>query len=135
MALGDSSFDFDLDKDTETFGPTNTYLITSLLSALSLKHKLTDCSDQYWHIENGLNVVDHDFPILEVLVIGACIQLPIDGSEIVPEGKPFFQSADEVATKLRTQKSLRTVKNLNALKVLEVGRSFMQYETCGSFFM
>ena len=91
---------FQLNKDTETFGPSNTYLIASLLSGLSFKHKLSECSDQYGHIKSGLNIVDHNLPISEVLVVGACIQLFINGSEIVPEGKPFIQSTDEVATKL-----------------------------------
>lgn len=35
---------FERNKRTETFGPTNTYLINSLLSGLSLKHRLTNCS-------------------------------------------------------------------------------------------
>lgn len=120
---------FEWNKDIETFGPTNTYLITSLQSGLSLKHKLTECSDQYGEIQTALNVVDHNSPFSEVQVIGACIQLLINGSEIVPGGEPFIQSAEEVATKLKTQKSLGTVKNSDARRVLKVGQSFMQYET------
>ena len=111
--------------DTKAFGPTNTFLITSLLSGLSLKYKLTDSSDQYGNIQDGLNVVDHNSPTSEVPVIGACIQLLIYGSGIVPT-KPFIQSADEVANKLKTQKSMGTVKNPNALKVLEVRQLFVQ---------
>ena len=130
--LADHRFGFD--KVTGDFGPTNTFSITGL----SLKYKLTDCSDQFWFIECGLNVIDRNMPTSEVLVNGACIQLLIYGSEIVPIDKPFIQSANEVVTKPKTQKSSRTdwtVKNPNALIILEVGQLFMQYKTWAHFFI
>ena len=57
------------DKDNETFGPTNTYLINSLLSGISFKYSLTSSRTQYSYIEDGLNV-DHDSSICQLLLIG-----------------------------------------------------------------
>ena len=107
------------DKDNKTFGPTNTYLINSLLSGISFKYNLTLSRTQYSYIEDGLNV-DHASPICQLLLIGACIQLLTNGSKIVPTGKPFIRSADEVATKLRFQRSVGRIKEPNALRLLDV---------------
>ncbi|KAF9473538.1 hypothetical protein BDN70DRAFT_899681 [Pholiota conissans] len=56
----------------------------------------------------------------EVLVTAACIQLLIGGSELIKYSTSYFKSADEVSTKLKTQKASGAVKNLNALKLLEL---------------
>jgi hypothetical protein len=130
--VGYHSDGFVLNKDNETFGPTNTYLIASLLSGLSLKHNLTCFSDQFTTIEDGLNIIDNTLPNSEVLVIGTCIQLLTAGSEIVQIpglSESYLQLIQSAARKLETQKSLGTVKNCNALEVLEVGQLLMQYES------
>jgi len=117
---------FDFDKDNRTFGPTNTYLVNCLLSGLSLKYNLTSSTDQYGEIRKGLNTHGNS-STSELLVIGACIQLLTNGSGIVPTGKPFIHSANEVATKLRSQQSAGRVKESKALELLEVCRLLMQY--------
>ena len=115
------------DKDNKTFGPTNTYLINSLLSGLSFKYNLTLSPTQYSYIEDGLNV-DNNSSIGQLLLIGACIQLLTNGSRIVPTGEPFIRSANEVATKLRFQQSVGRINDLNALKLLDVCQILMQYK-------
>jgi hypothetical protein len=115
---------FDFDKDNKTFGPTNTYLVNCLLSGLSFKYNLTSSTDQYGEIRKGLNTHSSSSTDSELLVIGACIQLLTNGSGIVPTGQPFIHSANEVATKLRSQQSAGRVKEPNALKLLEVCRLF-----------
>ena len=116
-------FDFDSDKDSRTFGPTNLYLIACLLSGLSFKYNLTSSKDQYGEIRRGLHA--HDISSTsELLVIGACIQLLTSGSKIVPTGKPFIHSADEVAVQLKLQRYAGRVKESNAVKLLEVCQLF-----------
>lgn len=117
-----------LDMDSEKareFGPTNTFLIHSLLSGLSFKNNLTSSSDQNANIMKGLDARD-DSPASEILVTGACIQLLTGGSRIVSLLNSYIQSPEEVATKLRMQQAAGTVKNVNAVKLLEVGRPFAQ---------
>ena len=116
-----------LDKHNKTFGPTNTYLINSLLSGVWFKYNLTSSRMQYSNIEDGL-IVNHDLSIRQLLLIGACIQLLTNGSKIVPTGEPFIRSADEVATKLKSQRSAGRIKGLNALKLLDVCRLLIQYK-------
>ena len=114
------------DKNNKAFGPTNTYLINSLLSGLSFKYNLTSSPTQYPYIEDGLNV-DNNSPIGQLLLIGACMQLLINGSKIVPTGKPFIRSTNEVTTKLKSQQSVGRIKDSNALKLLDVCQSLMRY--------
>jgi len=102
---------FELDNN---FGPTNSYLITSLLSGLSFKYNLTTSPDQYGNIQDGLDAHNS-----QVLVIGACIQLLTNGSRIIPSATSYIQSADQVVTKLKAQQSAGTVKDSNALKILQ----------------
>ena len=115
------------DKHNKSFGPTNTYLINSLLSGVSFKYNLSSSRMQYSNVEDGLNV-NFDLSIRQLLLIGACIQLLTNGSKIVPIGEPFIHSADEVATKLKSQRSAGKIKGLNALKLLDVCRLLIQYK-------
>jgi len=105
-------FGFDF-KDKKSFGPANTYLITSLLSGLteSFKYNLSSSPVQYSYIEDGLNAFDNS-SICELLLIGAsgCIQMLTNGSYIIPTAKPFIQCANEVALKLKFQKSTGKLK-------------------------
>ena len=117
---------FYLDDDDNTLSPTNTYLIDCLLSGLSSKHNLSSSHDQYFEVRDGLDC-HGDSSIYELWVIGACIQLLTIGSKIVSE-KMFNYAANEVATKLRSQQSAGTVKELNAQKLLEVCQLFLRYE-------
>jgi hypothetical protein len=103
--------------------PTNTFLLTSLLSGLSIKYDLTESPDQYGTLWQGLNANDSNSSISELRVIGACIQLLTSGSIIIRSSDEYTQSADEVVTKLKAQKSRETVKNSNALQLLEVCQS------------
>ncbi|KAF9483736.1 hypothetical protein BDN70DRAFT_918142 [Pholiota conissans] len=109
----------EVDDDTKTLGPSNTFLTGSLLSGLSFKYQLTSCSDQYGAILDALDV-NPSSPTTEVLVTGACIQLLTAGSEIIQHSTSYFKSADEVATKLKAQKTAGAVKDANALKLLEL---------------
>jgi hypothetical protein len=115
------------DKDNQTFGPTNTYLINSLLSGLSFKYNLTLSPTQYSYIEDGLNVHNNS-SICQLLLIGACIQLLTNGSRIIPTGKPFISSTNEVALKLKFQRSVDRINDLNALKLLDVCQLLMRYK-------
>jgi hypothetical protein len=118
------SWCFHLDDDS--ICPTNTYLVTCLLSGLTLKHNLSSSHHQYYEVRYGIDC--HGDPSLcELWVIGACIQLLTIGSKIVSE-KIFNYSASEVATKLRSQQSASTVKEFNARKLLEVCQLFLHYE-------
>ena len=114
-------------NDNENFVPTNTFLLTSLLSGLSIKYNLTDSSDQYGNIWESLNV-KHEWSTSEVRVIGACIQLLTSGSIIIQNSKPYIQSAMEATTKLKAQRFKRTVKDPNALRLLEACQSLMKYK-------
>lgn len=116
------AFDDDIFGQTNdmVFGPTNEYLTASLLSGMSFKYNLASSSDQYGTIMVGLDAPCDRSSISEVRVIGSCIQLLINGSEIVPSGGSYFRSANAIANKLKGQKAAGTVKNPNALKVLEL---------------
>ena len=114
-------------NDNKNFVPTNTFLLTSLLSGLSIKYDLTDSSDQYGNIWESLDA-KHESSTSEVRVIGACIQLLTSGSIIIQRSKQYIQSAQEATTKLKAQKSKRTVKDSNALQLLEVWQSLMKYK-------
>ena len=103
--------------------PTNIFLLTSLLSGLSIKYDLTNSSDQYGTLWEGLNAIDSNSSISEVRVIGACIQLLTSGSIIIRSSEEYIQSANEAVTKLKAQKSRETVKDSNALQLLEVCQS------------
>jgi hypothetical protein len=108
--------------------PTNTFLLTSLLSGLSIKYDLTDSSDQYGTLWEGLDADDSNSSISEVRVIGACIQLLTSGSIIIRKSEEYIQSADEALTKLKAQKARGTMKDSNALQLLEVCQSLMKYK-------
>jgi len=118
----------DFNNESKTFSPTNPYLIASLLSGLSLKYQLTSCADQYGSITDGL-YADGNSSSTEVLVIGACIQLLTYGSGILPRATLHIQSANEVEARLKAQKSMNTVINPNALRLLEVCKLFIQCKT------
>ena len=100
--------------------PANTFLLTSLLSGLSIKYDLTESPDQYGTLWQGLDANDSNSSISEVRVIGACIQLLTSGSIIIRNSEGNTQSADEVVTKLKAQRSREAVKDSNALQLLEV---------------
>ena len=111
------------DSASKGFVPTNTFLITSLLSGLSIKYDLTDSSDQYGNIWENLDVHSSTS---EDGVIGACIQLLTSGSIIVQFSKSYIDSANEATTKIKAQKSKGAVKDPNATRFLEVGQSLMK---------
>jgi len=107
------------------FVPTNTFLLTSLLSGFSIKYDLTDSSDQYGNIWENLDV---NSSTSEVGVIGASIQLLTSGSTIVQSSDPYIHSANEATTKLKAQKSKGVMKDSNALRFLEVGQPLMKFK-------
>jgi len=115
----------DPDIDNKSFLPTNTFLLTSLLSGLSIRYELTDFSDQYGNIWESLDADDNSLTS-EVRVIGACIQLLTSGSKIIRRSKPYIQLANEATTLLKAQKSKGIVKNSNTVQVLEVCQSLMK---------
>jgi len=106
--------------EVKEYGPKNTFLLDSLLSGLSLKHGLTATADQYAAIDDGLDA-PHGLDKSEVLVVGACIQLLLHGSEIVTEfAGSYRKKAKIVAEKLKAQRVAGTVKDLHAIQLLEV---------------
>lgn len=88
----------DMYRSHINFGPSNLYLINSLVSGLSFKYRLTSCSDQYGSIMKGLNAYPDGSSTSELLVIGACIKLLINGSYIISTAKSYIKSVNEVAT-------------------------------------
>jgi len=107
-------------NEVKEYGPKNTFLLDSVLSGLSLKHGLTATSDQYAFIDDGLDA-PHNSDQSEVLVVGACIQLLLHGSEIVTEfAGSYRKTAKIVAKKLKAQRVAGTVKDPHAIKVLEL---------------
>jgi hypothetical protein len=107
-------------SEVKEYGPKNTYLLDSLLSGLSLKYELTSTSDQYAAIDDGLDA-PHGSEKSEVLVVGACIQLLLHGSEVVTKAAGSYKKqAGKVAKKLKRQKMAGTVKDPHAIHVLEV---------------
>jgi len=124
-------FNADFDKEGKNYGPKNKFLFHSLLSSLSLKHRLTQNSVMYAAIEKGLDPHGLDHPLFnsqdaEVLVVGACIQLLLHGSVITTEAAgPRYRRPAEVITKnLKDQKAAGTVKDPHAIQVLEVSKFF-----------
>ena len=108
------------DSEVKEYGPKNTYLLDSLLSGLSLKHRLTSTSDMYAAIFSGLDAWPGSNKS-EVLVVGACIQLLLHGSEVVTEvAGSYRRSAEAVALGLKAQKAAGTVTDPHAIQVLEV---------------
>ena len=108
------------DNEVKEYGPKNTYLLDSLLSGLSLKHRLTATSDQFAAIDTGLDA-PHSSKESEVLVVGTCIQLLLHGSVIVTEfAGSYRKKAEAVATKLKAQQVAGTVKDPHAIQVLKV---------------
>ncbi|KAF8964567.1 hypothetical protein BDZ97DRAFT_1757897 [Flammula alnicola] len=103
----------ELKGENRIFGPNNVYLMTSLLSGLSLKYGLAMTRDQTSPIVEGLHAPLDKSATSEIRVIGSCIQLLTYGPEMV-------ESRDEIVTQLEAQKNAGTVKNPNALKVLEL---------------
>jgi hypothetical protein len=118
------------DKEVKDYGPKNKFLFHSLLSGLSLKNRLTQNSVMYAAIEKGLDPHGSDQPLLnsenpEVLVVGACIQLLLNGSVLPTEtaGPRYRRSAEVVAKNLKDQKVAGTVKDPHAIQVLELAIS------------
>ncbi|KIM34616.1 hypothetical protein M413DRAFT_33156 [Hebeloma cylindrosporum] len=105
------------------FDPTDAFLLSSLLSGLSIKYDLADSSDQRGYLWESLEDTDDWQPTSEVRVVGACIQLLTSGSIIIQSSKPYVQSANEAAAKLKARKSKGVVKDSNALRVLELAIS------------
>jgi len=118
------------DNEVKEYGPKNTYLLDSLLSGLSLKHKLTSTSDMYAAIFSGLDA-QLGATKSEVLVVGACIQL-LHGSEIATGAAGSYRrSAEVVASNLKAQKAAGTVKDPHAIQVLEVCNLFHVKQVSG----
>jgi len=124
-------FKDDFYNEVEDYGPKNKYLFHSLLSGLSLKHRLTHNSAMYAAMEEGLDPYGPNNPVLnsqnpEVLVVGTCIQLLLHGSVLPTEaaGPRYRRSAEVVAKNLKDQKAAGTVKDPHAIQVLEVSNLF-----------
>jgi hypothetical protein len=75
-------------------------------------------------IRDGLDA-PHGSDKSEVLVVGACIQLLLHGSTIVSEKAGSYRKrAKVVAKELKGQQLARTVKDPDAIRVLEVCNLF-----------
>jgi len=108
------------DSEVKEYGPKNTYLLDAFLSGLSLKHGLTSTPDQYAAIDHGLDA-PHGSDKSEILVVGACIQLLLHGSEIVTEfAGSYRKEAKAVVKKLKDQEVAGTVRDPHAIQLLEV---------------
>jgi len=106
------------------YSPNNTHLLDSLLSGLSLKYGLTSSPDMYSAIKHGLKARPHTDDAQELLV-GTCIQLLLHGSEIITEKVGSYRTtAQQVASKLKAQKAMGTVKDPHAIELLEVYNLF-----------
>jgi hypothetical protein len=115
--------------EVKEYGPKNTYLLNSLLSGLSLKHRLTSTSDMLAAIDNGLDA-PHSSDKSEPLVVGACIQLLLHGSVIVTEfAGTYRKKAKVVAEKLKAQQVAGTVKHPHAIQVLKVCDLLQKWNT------
>ncbi|KAF9553302.1 hypothetical protein CPC08DRAFT_754314 [Agrocybe pediades] len=112
-------------EDT-AFGPSNPFLLHSLLSGLSLKYSLTQTSAMYSAIEKGLEPTDVEHPLLdalnaEVLVVGACIQVLLAGSVLASErAGTYRRTAEVVAENLRDSRDAGRVKDPRAVNVLNL---------------
>ncbi|KIM41204.1 hypothetical protein M413DRAFT_27603 [Hebeloma cylindrosporum] len=114
-----------IDEDGIPIASSDLYLINCLLSGMSFKYRLAACPEQFANIMKGLDALPDNSSASELLVVGACIQLLTGGSGIFNTAKPIQYSMTEVATKLRFQKSVGTVKASNALKLLDVCQDFL----------
>lgn len=109
--------------DTTSLNSKNPYLIHSYLSAVSLKHGLTNWSPMFGVIADGLDAT-RDVNIREqTILFGACIQLLFFGSGIVPIGSAFWSGPDDIAEKLRRQKGRGLIKEKEIERFLDVGVS------------
>jgi hypothetical protein len=115
----------ELSSDIDTsVAPSNSYLIASLLSAASRKHRLGESSAQVGSILCGLYYSDRNHSVAvpatyEVLVLGACLQLLSSGSYIYgPQG--FHFGKIDVLSALQVAKKEGVVKNPNGQRLLEV---------------
>ncbi|KAF9533700.1 hypothetical protein CPB83DRAFT_880207 [Crepidotus variabilis] len=114
------------DQGAKIYGPTNRYLINSLLSGFSFKYNLGDSPSQSGAVGDGLGgsrfsvSVEDDPSLCQLQVVGTCIQLLTSGSEIVAKKPSSIRPVEEMATKLRAQKAAGAVTDPEALKVLEL---------------
>jgi hypothetical protein len=103
------------------YSPNNAYLLNSFLSGLSLKYGLTSSPGMYTAIKRGLDARSGSDDDAQELVVGTCIQLLLHGSEIVTEKVGSYRTtAQQVASKLKAQKAMGTVKDPHAIELLEV---------------
>ncbi|KAF9470726.1 hypothetical protein BDN70DRAFT_998846 [Pholiota conissans] len=100
--------DLQVNDTMNTLQPSNIFLTSYLLSGLSFKYELTSCSLQYETILDALDA-EPSSDIAELLIVE------------YDHSTSYFESADEVVSKLRAQKIARAVKDENALKLLHVG--------------
>jgi hypothetical protein len=106
------------------YSPNNTYLLYSLLSGLSFKYGLTATPDMHAAIIEGLDARPNSDDA-QVLVVGTCVQLLLHGSEVVTEKfGTYRRTAQHVASKLKAQKAMGTVKDPHGLELLEVYNLF-----------
>lgn len=110
-----------MDEEMTALDAKNPHLFHSYLSALSFKHGLMSCSTMYGAIQDGL--IDLGTNVrAQTALLGACIQLLVSGSVIVPAGTPVFWSgAADLATRLRAQLKRGIIKDRHFHKFLEVG--------------
>jgi len=85
---------------------------------------LTSSPDMYGAIKHGLDARPGSDDAQE-LVVGTCIQLLLHGSEIITEKVGSYRkTAQQVASKLKAQKAMGTVKDPHAIELLEVYHLF-----------
>ncbi len=118
--LAGTHFKYYDDDSAKEYGPRNEYFLDCLLSGLSLKFGLTEATEIFWAIADGLEGRS------EALVVGSCIQLLLSGPAITTEfAGPYKKSSKTVAKKLDALKKTGIVKDPRAIRVLEVSLHFM----------
>jgi len=108
-------------KDTSIV-PSNDYLVGSLLSAVSLRYRLTDSPAQVGGIRHGLHYRDDCYVDVratrKVLVLGSCLQLLVAGSYLYGPGGTDV-GKDDISAALEAVKADRVVKTPNGQQLLE----------------
>lgn len=122
----------DLANDIDTsVTPSNDYLIASLLSAASRKHRLGESPAQVGSVLRGLYYSSDgaDPATFEVLVLGACLQLLASGSYLYgPKGIHFGKV--DVLSALEAVKKESVVKDPNGQELLEVCKTIFFFFHC-----
>ncbi len=99
--------------------PSNEHLITSLISATTMKYSLCNTDVFLGAVNRGLHYERYSYDVAkrEVLVLGACLQLSISGSYF--RGQHGFDSID-ILNVLEKIKNVGVVKHPQGQRLLEV---------------